>query len=90
MGGLAVSAEDQVAYWKRRAHGAEAQVAWADREAESIRQWMTDRFAEERRLRDRVTHLYTMLRVHGLTAEQIDGPLPDHVTHVLTLVEVTP
>lgn len=83
-----MSAEDQVAYWKRRTYAAEAQVGWARDEAESLRRWMTDTFTEERRLHDRITHLYSMLRAHGFTAEQIDGPLPDDVKFALELVEV--
>lgn len=83
-----MSAEDRVAYWKRRSLIAETQVAWAERDAEHLRHWMTATFVEERRLHDRITHLYSMLRAHGFTAEDIDGPLPDDVGFALTLVEV--
>lgn len=85
-----MSAEDRVAYWKRRCTIAENQVAWERASAESLRRWMSATFDEERRLHARITHLYSMLTARGLTSEEIDGPLPDGVKFALTLVEVTP
>lgn len=84
-----MSVEDRVVYWKRRARDAEHAYQYVTDEMESQRQWFVDRITEERRLRDRCTHLYGMLRAHGLTDEQIDGPLPDGTEYVLTLVAVT-
>lgn len=83
-----MSAEDRVAYWKRRCAIAEGEVAWERGQQESLRRWMTNCFDEERRLRDRCTHLFGMLRAHGLTDEQIDGPLPEGTKYTLTLVDV--
>lgn len=84
-----MSAEDRVVCWKRRARDAERVQGYIEAEMESQRRWMTGCFDEERRLRDRCTHLYGMLRAHGLTDEQIDRPLPDGTEYVLTLVEAS-
>lgn len=84
-----MSAEDRVVYWKRRCAIAEHEVAWEREQMESTRRWMSATFAEERRLHARITHLYGTLRAQGLTAEEIDGPLPEGVKFALELVEVS-
>lgn len=66
-----MTAEDRVAYWKRRATLAEQQLEFAEEMAASTRRWATAAFDEQRRLADRLTFVYGEARAAGCTVEQL-------------------
>lgn len=70
-----MSAEDRVAYWKRRCSIAENEVEWAKREAEHARRWAEDCHGYERRMSERVTHLFGLAVKHGATDAELRGPV---------------
>lgn len=71
-----MSAEDRLAYWKRRARDAERRLEFEVERSEHTREWAQDAFKEERRLADRCTFLYGMAIKHGATPDSLrDGLL---------------
>lgn len=59
---------------EERRRVAQARVFWAEDVAETARIWARDCLAEERRLRDRCTHLYGLAARYGATDEELRGP----------------
>lgn len=72
-----MSAEDRVAYWKRRAQLAEQQVEFERAHNVHTQEWAGRAFDEQRRLADRLTFVYGEARAAGLTVEQLADPVPD-------------
>lgn len=58
---------------KERRRLAEARERWAQETVEHTRRWAEDAFAEQRRLSDRLTHVYGVARAHGATVEELAG-----------------
>lgn len=69
-----MSAEDRVAYWKRRCSVAENELEWAKRDMAHSRQWAENCHGYERRLSDRCTYLYGLAARHGATDAELRGP----------------
>lgn len=59
---------------QERQRVAEALMVAAEEAAESARVWARNCLAEERRLRDRITHVYGVARAHGATLVELAGP----------------
>lgn len=58
---------------QERQRVAEALRWAAERDREGTRDWALDAFAEQRRLRDRLTFVYGVARAHGATVEELSG-----------------
>lgn len=50
---------------------AEARQQWAEENAEHARTWAQEAFTEQRRLSDRLTHVYGVARARGATLEEL-------------------
>lgn len=70
------SMERTLARWKRRAETAEAERDFANREIRCVEAWGLRECAENRRLAERCTFLYTKAIEHGATRDELaDHPV---------------
>lgn len=53
---------------------AEARAEWETQAAEHARQWAREAFTEQRRLADRLTHVYGVARARGASVEELSQP----------------
>lgn len=72
--GFVVLREKSYRQAQERQRVAEALRASAEQEAGHARQWARDCLTEERRLRDRITHVYGIAQAHGATVEELRQP----------------
>lgn len=56
---------------------AEAQRRCAEEDAARTRTWAEGAFTEQRRLSDRLTHVYGVARAHGATEEELRQPVEE-------------
>ena len=66
-----MTADDQLAYWKRRARDAERRLESEARFTANTTAWAHRAFDEQRRLGDRCTYLYGVARALGATHEEL-------------------
>lgn len=72
--GYVVLREKSYRQAQERQRVAEALMVAAEDAAEGARVWARDCLAEERRLRERNTHVYGVARAHGATLVELAGP----------------
>lgn len=58
----------------QRIQSLEMQLLHADENSAHTRSWAAEAFVEQRRLADRLTHVYGVARAHGATVEELSGP----------------
>lgn len=63
---------------QERQRVAECQRRAAEEARDSATAWARDCLTEERRLRDRITHVYGVARAHGATLVELAGPDTPH------------
>lgn len=56
---------------QRRQGVAEAQRAWAESVAESVRGWAENCLDNDRRIQERLTHVWGVAKAHGATDEEL-------------------
>ena len=72
--GYVVLREKSYRQAQERQRAADARAKWEAEAAEHARQWAAEAFAEQRRLADRLTHVYGVARAHGATIEELQQP----------------
>lgn len=71
--GYVVLCEKSYRQAQERQRVAECRREAEERAAESARAWARDCLTEERRLRERITHVYSVARAHGATFVELAG-----------------